>query len=207
MARAAVSDLARELNLNSVTELSDINIGSKGSAVFFNALATNISLRSLRLENNGLDAESCRHLAQALRTNHTLKKLILFRNQIDDQGLAWLGPGIEANDSLEHLDLRFNPYTPQGLGKFLNHLSRNSSIMAFDCFNATPPDVARIEVILNRNTRRKDVREGREMYRVVCEATSSAEWVEEYGSVMPVDVLQTILKYTQGDYARMFVPA
>jgi len=92
----------------------------------------NETLTSLNLEDNHLQAEGAKHMAEALLVNKTLTNINLADNCIclggEMSGLLALCETLKINSSLRELNLRDNNLGPIGAAHVADALKSNSSL-------------------------------------------------------------------------------
>jgi hypothetical protein len=111
----------------------DYNTGIGGArSSLFRALATNTSLRLLKMPSNFLRDTDVPTLAQALCENDTLRELVLQKNQLTDQGIQCFAERLPEMKGLEHVWLAGNPFGEVGAAKVLQGLEDNVQLEGLD---------------------------------------------------------------------------
>jgi hypothetical protein len=110
-AEALATVLATNTTLKSLC-LCDNGIGTTGARALAAALATNATLTILSLHNNNIGAEGARSLAASLGNNATLKSLVISDNNIGAEGARALAAVlVDTNRTLQLLDLHYDGVT------------------------------------------------------------------------------------------------
>ncbi|PIA18664.1 RNI-like protein, partial [Coemansia reversa NRRL 1564] len=100
-------------------DISSNEISLAGAQDIAHALSieTGLSLKSLNLDMNQLEANGCELLSQALTHNTILELLVLSRNNIFDNGCQLLFEGLSSNTVLQTLNIG---------GNFITHIGARS---------------------------------------------------------------------------------
>ncbi|KAJ2804212.1 RNA-DNA hybrid ribonuclease [Coemansia guatemalensis] len=100
-------------------DISSNEISLNGAQDIAHALSTEIglSLKSLNLDMNQLEADGCELLGRTLAHNTILELLVLSRNNIFDNGCQLLFEGLSGNTALQTLDIG---------GNFITHIGARS---------------------------------------------------------------------------------
>ena len=95
-------------------------------------MATNSTLRELRLEFNAIGAAGAGHVARALQSNFTVRTLRLGFCSVGDGGAARIAEALATNVSLTTLALWGNSIASQGLAHLAQALTVNTSLAELD---------------------------------------------------------------------------
>ena len=108
-----------------------------------NYLKENRKLKSLILENCGIDSEMLGTLLEGLNNNETLEKISLKYNEIsEEEDYEKIAQFLSENKTLKELDLSENDFESSWLLPFIDSLRKNSSLVSIntsrnevhDCF-------------------------------------------------------------------------
>lgn len=130
----------------------------QGGKRFFQCLASNSTLRSLRLTNNArLEKSDYAELANTLATNTTLLNLHVGHHaKFDDEALIALATSLATNSTLKGLSLSLTPVGDNGVVALAKMLEQNKTLTAID-LNVTSQSIevgtrALLEVLETKNT-------------------------------------------------------
>lgn len=108
------------------------NALDSASTAFFDALASNASLKTLYVKDCKLSDAHATALGQALAANSTLEELDLSDNSVTAAGVAALTQGLAANSSLRSLTLGNNKCLDAGATALAHALATNNALSYLD---------------------------------------------------------------------------
>eukprot|EP01103_Thecamoeba_quadrilineata_P001057 TRINITY_DN10936_c0_g1_i1.p1 TRINITY_DN10936_c0_g1~~TRINITY_DN10936_c0_g1_i1.p1 ORF type:complete len:389 (+),score=76.94 TRINITY_DN10936_c0_g1_i1:69-1235(+) len=149
-----LSNLIQEIEENRTFTELDLSRNASLQDYFrplMTALASNMSVRTLRLTHNDLWSTDCSALGKMLQSNQYLKHLDLSHNSIDSSGSIILADSLRFNTTLTSLILTYNNIDSKGAKIFLSMMDSNKTLRNISLrFNQIDePKV--LELLENRN--------------------------------------------------------
>ena len=103
--------------------------------MFAEQLKNNATLRTLLMQDCGLNSLSAKNLAEALTTNKHLEKLYIGDNELCDDGIRYLADALRVNQGLKELWLASCGMTDVGLQYLAKSLQYNSVLATLQLYN------------------------------------------------------------------------
>ena len=118
-------------------ELREAGMDQSALSALFQSLASNQTLKSIRLEGCAVGSNQACELAQLLSTHPRLRSLSLCNNDLDGKDVRVIAEnGLRKNTTLRKLELSHNPICDSGaeeLSRLLCHNSSIESLSLVDC--------------------------------------------------------------------------
>ena len=99
-----------------------------GIIIFSDCLKEDSSTQELDLENQGINSDRVKILAESLAVNTTVKKLVISRNKLYNNGAATISTYLKNNSSIQELDISYNHITSEGATKIAKFILVNKTI-------------------------------------------------------------------------------
>jgi Ran GTPase-activating protein (RanGAP) involved in mRNA processing and transport len=138
-----LDEIIKELETSNV--LSEIklsnNVITLADGRFMTALASNTSIRKIKLHDNKIGDEGVRSLCAALKVNNTLSCISLNGNQISKVGAQFLAEALMVNTVLQSLSLHANKIGDEGVQSLCAALKVNNTLR---CINLNGCQISKV---------------------------------------------------------------
>lgn len=161
----AVASMAEPLKFHRTLRrlsLRDADVEDVLVAILSDAIATNISLKTLDLSHNRIGVKGADNLGKALMKNKKLEELMLSHNEIGDKGVEAIVEGLRQHPMLRTLTLDGNGVGDKGVATLCEALVDVSlniaiSVLALSKNRITSVGAESIAKLISRSTRMTDV--------------------------------------------------